>query len=326
MIHLPWGQDGEWTAWLWIASRKVINFSVATFFFLSAYYTKPYSILVQNGIKKYYSNRFKRLLIPYVIWASVYTFIIPIITTGNISQDWLFYFLTGKGPTYFLLSLAQFTLLNPLLQKYKTNKWCNLVFLSITPLYLIFYYSYNLKTGHEFKPEQFFCFPWFSCYYLGLLLQDNAFCDRIVNKSSILILAVCSGLLLLSIMESAFIYHSTGIYSFATSQITIGSILYSLGIIILFKILWVENKNKTRNRLTNLGDYSMGIFLIHPTFNWVFKFCAIHVPGGVSVYSTTWGFMSIHIVILIFTVMASYMTSKVLSTRFPKLSKPLGLK
>lgn len=33
MIHLPWGGiNSEWSAYLWIAVRKVVNFAVATFF------------------------------------------------------------------------------------------------------------------------------------------------------------------------------------------------------------------------------------------------------------------------------------------------------
>lgn len=326
LIHLPWGQEGEWTAWLWIAVRKVINFAVATFFFLSAYYTKPYERIIEYGILNYYKDRLKRLLIPYNVWAIIYIFILPIIQTGDISEYWLYYLLTGKGPTYFLLALTQFTLLNPFLQKYKKSAGLNVVFILITPLYLCFYYIYNFHTGSEFKPEQFFCFPWFACYYLGLLMQEPKYSDKIDRKSTISVLTYCIYMLLLSVIESAFIYHNTGIFSFAISQITIGSIAYSLAIILLFRSLWKDKMNNQRNWLTYLGDYSMGIFLMHPLFMWIFKYIVFHVNCFKLLYLTSLGYVLINISILFFSVYSSFLTAKYISLRYPKLTKPLGLR
>lgn len=326
LIHLPWGQDGEWSAWLWISIRKIINFAVATFFFLSAYYTKSYEDLVKNGIAYYYKKRLKRLLIPYTFWATVYIICIPLLTTGKISDNWIYFYLTGKGPTYFLLALTQFTIINPLLQKYKNNKICNIIFWSITPTYLILYYWYNIKTGTEFKPEQFFCFPWFACYYLGLKLQETSFRAKLNKIPSLILFATCLVLLIFSLVESTFIYSSTGIFSFSISQITFGSILYSIAILILFQSFWNDLSSNKRYIFTAIGDFSMGIFLMHPLFNWIFKFIGIHLPGGTILYTHELGFMVMHIIILMLSVTASYYTARQLSIKFPVLIKPLGLK
>ena len=326
LIHLPWGQAQDWSGWLWISVRQIINFAVATFFFLSAYYTKPAEILYSDGVFAYYKKRLPRLLIPYIFWATVYICVIPIATSGHISDNWAYYYLTGKGPTYFLLALTQFTLLNPILQKYKSNKICNYIFLMITPIYLACYYLYNIKTGREFQPEQFFCFPWFACYYLGLKMQDISLRKKIKEMSGISVLACCIGLLLLSNIEAFFIFAYTGIYSFAISQITIGSIVYSLGVIIFFNKLWGNESANKVTILSSLGDYSMGVFLMHPTFNWIFKFIALHIPGGIAVYSSQMGFALIHISILVLSVSASYYSSKFFSNKFPRLILPLGLK
>lgn len=252
--------------------------------------------------------------------------VIPIVTTGHIADKWVYYYLTGKGPTYFLLALTQFTLLNPILQKHKNNKVWNFIFLLVTPLYLAFYYSFNFKTGHEFQPEQFFCFPWFTCYYLGLKLQDISLLNKIKGISNISAFALCIGLLLLSNLEAFFIFANTGIYSFAISQITFGSVVYSIGIIVFFVTLWRDESVSKRTVLSSVGDYSMGIFLVHPTFNWIFKYMALHIPGGTEVYSSKIGFAMIHLAILVLSVSASYYTSKSLSNKFPRLILPLGLK
>lgn len=326
MIHLPWGTADNWSVWIWIGVRQIINFAVATFFFLSAYYSKKFNDDDEFSVSHYYGKRMTRLLVPYVIWTSVYVFVIPILTTGQIDSQWLFHMLTGKGPTYFLLALAQFTLLLPLLQRYKSHRWLNVLFWLITPAYLTFYYSYNLTTGEEFRPEQFFCFPWFACYYMGLKMQNQKFSKRICNISVVTVLFVTIIILAVSIVEAAFIYHYTNIMSFAISQITFGSVAYSLIVIILFTILWHGDSQNNKNWLSSIGDYSMGIFLMHPFFNWFFKYIAIHIPGGVVWYSTSYGMISVHIAILVLSVSASYFVSQKISKTFPQLVNILGLK
>lgn len=328
LIHLPWGQNGEWTAWIWIAVRKLINFAVAAFFFLSAYYTKSYVLLKEEGIICYWAKRVRRLLLPYIVWSIVYIFIIPVLTTGNVPEKWGGYLLTGKGPLYFLLALLQFTLLNPLLQRYKNFRIPNLVFWLITLMYIAFYYSYNIKKGVEFKPEQTFCFPWFACYYLGLKMQDKEWILRrkLSRCPVITLLFVCMFSLALSIVEAMFIYKYTGIFSFAISQITIGSILYSVAALVLISRLWLCEQSEGNGFLSRLGDYSMGIFLLHPLYNWVFKFFVLHLPEGTTLYRQDYGFMLVHILVWIFSVVVSYYTAKVLSRKFPLLVPILGLK
>ena len=98
LIHLPWGEAGQWTAWMWIAVRKMVNFAVAVFFFLSAYYTPSYERMVAEGIGNYYCRRLKRLLIPYAVWSVVYVFALPAVTTGAISQSWSCLLYTSPSP------------------------------------------------------------------------------------------------------------------------------------------------------------------------------------------------------------------------------------
>lgn len=324
MIHLPFGnENSEIGAYLWIAARKTVNFAVATFFFLSAYYTKPYKELKTTGLLSFYRKRFTRLLVPYMCWSVIYVFIVPLIREGHIAYNWVYLLWSGSGPLYFLLALSQLTILSPFIQKYKGHPVCNFLFWIITPTYLLFYYLYNFKTGEEFKPEQFFCFPWFAAYYLGLKLQDIE-TEKLKNYP-ILILALVFGALLFSLVEGIWIYHSTRILSFAISQITGGSIMYSLCIILLLYMGKGQFCSDT-SFLSKIGDYSMGIFLIHPTFNWIYKFVICHLPISVINYASPTGYMFSHILILVLSVTSSYYTAKYLSNTFPTLNLYLGLK
>lgn len=63
MIHLPLGLDTGVSSFLWTGIRQIINFPVATFVFLSAYFCKYDSRML---VKDFYNKRLKRLLIPYL--------------------------------------------------------------------------------------------------------------------------------------------------------------------------------------------------------------------------------------------------------------------
>ncbi len=323
LIHLPWGEAGQWTAWLWIAVRKTVNFAVAVFFFLSAYYTPSYEHIVAEGIGHYYRRRLKRLLIPYAVWSVVYVFVLPFVTTGAISKSWSYELLTGVGPTYFLLALSQFTLLNPILQRFRQRGWFLMAAVAVTMIYLVAYYCYNFSTGRELKPELVYFFPWTICYCLGLVMRSRQGNSSVSAMSA---LALVVALLMLSVAESMFIYAGTGIFSFAISQITVGSVAYSVGMILLFMALWQGNQAGVSKILSSLGDYAMGIFLMHPLFIWIFKYIALHTPGGMIFYHTDFGYMSINMVVLVMSVVSSYLAAVVLSRKFPHLVVPLGLK
>lgn len=275
------------------------------------------------GIATYYKKRLARLLFPYLSWSFIYIFILPYIKNGCISNNWLFLLCSGNGPLYFLLALSQFTFLVPMLQKYKNNFVANILFWLVTPLYLIFYYIFNFKTGTEFKPEQFFCFPWFAVYYLGLKLQDSKKIECLENNSILVyFMMICA--LLFSLVEGIWLYYRTSIYSFAISQITIGSILYSLSVILLFYKGKMCYPNYNESFLSKLGDYSMGIFLIHPFFNWIYKFVIYHIFQYM--YENPINQLFFHMLILILSVISSYYVAKYLSRIFPNLNLFLGLK
>lgn len=157
--------------------------------------------------------------------------------------------------------------------------------------------------------------------------MQDCFSRSKIEKIPPIIIFICAmGLLMLSIVESTFIYINTGILSFAISQITAGSILFSFVILLFIITSWNEERNHKRNLLSYIGDYSMGIFLMHPFYNWVFKFIFLHFPGGMNAYKENFGFMFFHVVILILSVTASYFTAKILATKYPRLTPILGLK
>lgn len=322
-IHLPLGQSHNWSSFLWISIRQVINLPVATFFFLSAYYAKSYQQITQEGFLSYYKTRLKRLLYPYLIWGGIYIFIIPYLREHSVPDNWWYLFVTGYGPAYFLLALSQFTLLTPFLQKWKSNRIMTIILTCITPIYISFYYSYNFYTGEEFKPEQVLCFPWFIFYFWGLKMQSPDIQNRIKTIPLSTKIGLFFLILPISLIESFFIFYKTGIFSFAISQITLGSILYSLICCIL--LITVKPQQERATILSKIGNYSLGILMMHPLFNWIYKFIIIHYVRIID-YNAITGQMIAHAIILFLSVASSYYVSRLLSRKYPQYSLYLGLK
>lgn len=133
----------------WMLLRQLVSFPVGIFVFLSGYFTTIER--VEKDRNTYYKRKLCRLMIPFFTWSFIYTLI-------NIKNQWslldwesaklfLWQFITGKssGPLYYLLVLAQLTLLTPLIIHIikKNNFWTRILWF-LTPLYLAYLYLLDL--------------------------------------------------------------------------------------------------------------------------------------------------------------------------------------
>ena len=78
LIHCPVVEDGityqnifEFNSIYFIIFRNLINFPVPVFLFLAGYFTNTTHIEISS--KAYLVKRLKRLLIPYIVFATFYT-------------------------------------------------------------------------------------------------------------------------------------------------------------------------------------------------------------------------------------------------------------
>lgn len=240
---------------LYTILRQVINFPVAIFIFLAGYFTNV--LKATNNTKKYLLSRAQRLLLPYICWSLLY-FLFDLIMGSEMSlYDILWRLFTGKASTqlYYIVVLIQLTILTPWILKLKRREMLYLV----TPVYLIYVYSYNAIV-HERPALYETLFPaWLFFFILGMDCSEGKF-DNIIKKVSgawVLIgLAV-------SIIESLLLIDIWGCsVLFAQSQIKFGSFLYACSLALLFAKYNAKYENN-KNVLTVMGDYSYGIYLSH---------------------------------------------------------------
>ena len=282
MIHAPAAVDyelwsGEFTAWLLI--RQIINFPVATFIFLSGFFTNPDKCTLNYG--DYLKKRFVRLLIPYLLYSFLYsTFTVLRTVHSGQSIDWkgiIYNFIVGKSatPLYYILVLLQLCLITPLLIKIirKKNFWSKALWF-VTPVYLAALYGWNFSKGNPPRLYETLFPAWFLFYYLGLHIKLNKdYWEKVVSKVGKLAFVILA--MLLSMGESVLLIFAGCKSTFAVNQIKISSFIFSFCVIMYVCRLQKRHSNNVKSFtgkfLKLFGDNSCGIYYIHYFFVMIIK-------------------------------------------------------
>lgn len=270
LIHLNTGADYKDSVQFsfnydyWLIFRQFINFPVAFFIFISAYFSNI-SIARERPLT-FISKRGCRILIPYIVWTIFYS-TINIMSGADINiKRIVYYFFYGgaSAPLYFMVVLIQLIIITPIIVNYLDKKWFNIICILVTPLYLLGLYFCNFFISGQMPLYNVFFPAWFIFYYLGLNVNKKRLPQLLnfkVNKllSSIFIVSIA---LLLSILECYLLLALDQTFGFATSQIKVTSLVYAIAVINL--LLTVKQyDNQVSNILVKIGDNSFGIFFIH---------------------------------------------------------------
>lgn len=259
MIHTT--PSGEWQ----VFCRPFINFSVATFLFLSGYLTKTEN----DNWYHFYKKRITRVIIPYIIWTILYTSL-SILSTGNVLMI-LKNLITAQAAAtmYYIFVYIQFVLLTPLLALLAKSQYRHLGWL-VAPISTIIFKYYSLLTG--ITPNEYIslfwsdsCLGWFTYYYLGLLLGNHIIKPNYSLKNLILLYLISIVLQ----MAEGYGWLLLGEANCGT-QLKLTSFLTStLFLLIVYKILNTPNFDIKNKFFRSLGDYSFGIYLCHIMVMWV---------------------------------------------------------
>lgn len=242
--------------------RQIINFAVATFFFMAGYFVNTDAMSDKEfSYKHWIICRGGRLCIPFIIWSLLYSGLELLKTVhsgGEIHwRGFVCRFIVGKSatPFYYIVVLVQLTVITPWLVKIvKRNGIISRILWLVTPFYLVCLYIWNYIVGTSPRLYETLFPAWFGFYYLGIQVH----CEKKVNSNGY----VVAGTLLLSCIEAIGLRAAGFDIGFYISQITVGSFLYSVAMIgwLLKKS---ENNHGDYNLLTKIGDCSYGIFYIH---------------------------------------------------------------
>lgn len=240
--------------------RPFINFSVATFLFLSGYLTKTENDNWFNFCKK----RIIRVIIPYVIWTVIYT--LPLIISGqeNILQIAKNLVTARAAATlYYIFVYIQFVILTPYLARLAESKYRNLGWYIAPVAMVIFKYTFWLTDLSSNSIISLFwtdvCLGWFTFYYLGLLLGNKIIQPKfsLRNLSFIYFAAI-----ILEIIEGYYLLQLGEVD--CGTQLKLTSLLSSSIFLLIVYILLNKPEINIKSRfLRSIGDLSFGIYLCH---------------------------------------------------------------
>jgi len=243
--------------------RPFINFAVALFIFLSGYLTK---IHIDNK-KSFYKKRIFRVVIPYILWSLFYT-ILNHGLQSNILLIYLKNLITSEScyTFYYIIVYIQLVLITPMIEKIVESKY-NWIPWFIQPLWIIImrYMMYILNVPVSSTFIGYFFMAWFSFYYLGILLGNKIFELKISKYTYIITLIM----LILQIIEGFIWYKFFSNFDIANSQLKLTTNLTSAAFMFVCYYYLISDKiyfksDKIFNLLVRVGDYSFGIYLIHP--------------------------------------------------------------
>lgn len=243
-----------------VLCRPFINFSVATFLFLSGYLTS----IENDNWGMFFKKRILRVIIPYVIWTVLYSVAGKAWTPKAIALN----LLTAKSAAtmYYILVYIQFVLLTPLLGKLAKSKYQWLGWL-VAPISVLIFKYYPLLTGFEYPSMirilwEDSCLGWFTFYYLGMLLGNKIL---ICNYKMSHLLAFYGIAIILNMIEGYW-WLQLGENNCGT-QIKLSSFMVSsIFLIIVYTYLNTTKKSEINPTLKLIGDYSFGIYLSHIMF------------------------------------------------------------
>ena len=158
MIHTLYQTFSNYD-YLNVIIRAIINFGVAVFLFMAGYFSK------NEPVKVFYEKKFKRLIIPLVVWDIIYT--IVMLTANDMNFIYIIkkLIISSAGyHLYYIYVLIQLFIVTPILYKYIKikNRFLKFLPLLITPIYCIILEVLQLKYNTVIPLYNYWIFGWFT--------------------------------------------------------------------------------------------------------------------------------------------------------------------
>ncbi|MEI6518687.1 MAG: acyltransferase [bacterium] len=295
-----------------VSLRQVVAFAVPVFLFMSGYFLRDVVIHDFPDYIAFLRKRLVRILVPYLLWSFVYigytalsTWVYPsilsVFTTLLLGQ--------ASGPFYFILLICQFYILLPLFLFLRKSTFGFVSVCILNILGIVALYAYTLITGSS---PSLVCygvpfFMWMIYFMIGI--NANKIYTYLRTPAIVITLVIT---LIIAVIESLYLMHISGENTvFATSSVRLGSMLYTIPIILLVLKL-SKSRWSIPGKLVHLGHYSFGIYFIH-----------MLILTFTSQFITTVPFITAHpmlysIILTILTTVSCYAIGTVINRLLPR--------
>lgn len=217
------------------------------------------------SLNYFMKSRFSKIFIPYIIW-TIFYLLYREYFLHNLEDDGklINYFVYGKANfhLYFILTVIQFYFLFPFVHKFKKGWPIISVFILATIVNVVWIIIQPISLGdggiERFVNDKLFILNWISFFMLGIVYAKfyNEIKELIFKYKTLL--SIIIAILFLDLLISIDLEN-------LNSSITISNIIYIPFFIVFLNYMYEHvKKNKVvLNTLTVIGNYSMGIYLVH---------------------------------------------------------------
>ncbi|WP_088052311.1 acyltransferase [Virgibacillus dakarensis] len=274
-VHVTAGfyyENGNSFNWLTQFLNQISRFGTPAFAIISGFLL--YNQVIKRGFnfKKFWKSRFTKVITPFFIWSLLYLlikwkynlFAIPSLDSSEEIKYFLYYFFTGKSNyhLYFIAIVVQFYLLFPLLQLFKSKK--SLMLFTLISFFVNFFFvEYKIEIGNglfnKFLNERVFFFHWVYYFFMGgLLVYYWDLIIKWIKQNTIFSMLLGLVVVIGGILE----YQLAGWIDSNRSLNMINLPLLFVALAGIYSSL--SSWNKIKYYFVEIGNLSMGIYLVHP--------------------------------------------------------------
>ncbi|MFS0750349.1 acyltransferase [Oceanobacillus sp. 1P07AA] len=219
------------------------------------------------NLKRFFKSRTTKIVLPFIIWTIVYLAVKSYLgkdVFSNMGQV-INYFLLGTSHyhLYFIITVIQFYIIFPILQLPKNRIVILVMFLLSIPLNFYWYnidnFTFDNTIINSILNHRSFILNWIAYFMFGAVLVY--FYKELISFTYKARYLIFSAFILMMFMMVNEITHGVVLTSSREEN------LFYVPIVILFLLTtfnYIKNFNRTVNVITLIGNYSMGIYLIHP--------------------------------------------------------------
>lgn len=232
-------------------ANQIARFGTPLFCIITGYLFSNY-FFTELDIKKFFKSRGEKLLIPYILWSIFYTAVTFIFAKHLFTTNFIYNFIFGKSfyHLYFIPIIIQFCLIFPALKMLRIKN--DMLMLFLVFLFNIVYMLVFSSSGTPFLSESSALGFWIFYFYFGLYFNKVIKLIPNINAKILAILFVLTFFLInleIYIVEDIF------------SSTRIANLFFSPAIFFMLFFVFHGFKSKI---LDMIGEFSMGIYLIHP--------------------------------------------------------------
>jgi len=248
--------------------NQISRLGTPVFAVISAFLLTSSTIRRKFDIKYFVKSRFTKIFMPYLIWTTIYLLLSAIFTNifYAIDRPIKDYYLFGVAEThlYFILVVIQFYILFPVVHRVKKGPsliYAYLIATIVNILWLIYgrgTFNFEIEMINTFINSRSFVLNWISFFFLGIVYAKyySEINDLITRYQKYLYIIIT--ILFIDLLASI---NLDSLFSSNTVSIIVYTPFFIIGLILFYRK--IKSNQVLVHILTTIGNYSMGIYLVH---------------------------------------------------------------